>query len=96
MRCREVYVHAVDLDTGVGFGDVPEEVLAALVDDVFRMWDRRGATPAVTVFAGRRTWGSGAVAVSGPLPALVAWLTGRTGGAELASDGPLPDLPAWL
>ncbi|GAA3726550.1 maleylpyruvate isomerase [Spinactinospora alkalitolerans] len=30
MRTREVTVHAVDLDAGVGFGDLPEEVNAAL------------------------------------------------------------------
>lgn len=96
MRCREVYVHAVDLDAGVGFGDVPDEVLAALVDDVFGMWQRRGVTPPVTVFAGERTWGDGAVAVSGSLPAVAGWVTGRTGSDGLESDGPLPELPPWL
>jgi maleylpyruvate isomerase len=34
MRVREVWVHAVDLDTGTSFDDVPHEVCAALVDDV--------------------------------------------------------------
>ena len=96
MRTREVWVHAVDLDTGVGFADVPEDVLAALVDDVFRMWDRRDQVPDVAVFAGDREWGTGALAVAGPLPAVTAWLTGRSDGAGLEADGPLPTLAAWL
>ncbi|NEK56951.1 maleylpyruvate isomerase family mycothiol-dependent enzyme [Geodermatophilus sabuli] len=96
MRCREVYVHAVDLDAGVGFGDVAEEVQAAMVDDVFRMWDRRDQVPDVVVFAGDREWGTGAVAVSGPLPAVTGWLTGRSRGEGLTADGGIPEVPAWL
>jgi maleylpyruvate isomerase len=96
MRCREVWVHAVDLDAGIGFGDVPDDVLAALVGDVFRMWDRRGQAPGVTVFAGERTWGDGKVAVSGSLAAVAGWVTGRTSAAALETDDPLPELPAWL
>jgi maleylpyruvate isomerase len=96
MRCREVWVHAVDLDAGVGFADIPEDVLAALVDDVFRMWDRRDQIPDLAVFAGDREWGTGALAVAGPLPEVTAWLTGRTAGEGLRADGPLPQLAAWL
>ncbi|GAA4611820.1 hypothetical protein GCM10023195_50270 [Actinoallomurus liliacearum] len=33
MRAREVCVHAVDLDHGVGFADLPEDFNAALVAD---------------------------------------------------------------
>lgn len=96
MRCREVWVHAVDLDAGIEFADIPAEVLAALADDVFRMWDRRDQVPDVVVFAGDREWGTGALAVAGPLPAVIAWLTGRSTGEELTADGPVPTLPAWL
>ncbi|MCW2584252.1 MAG: hypothetical protein JWQ53_3042, partial [Klenkia sp.] len=96
MRCREVWVHAVDLDAGVGFDEVPADVGAALVDDVFRMWDRRDEVPDVVLFVGDRTWGTGALAVSGELPAVLAWVTGRSEGADLTADGPLPALPAWL
>jgi maleylpyruvate isomerase len=96
MRCREVWVHAVDLDAGTGFEEVPDAVLAALVDDVFRMWERRGQAPDVTVFAGDHTWGTGTVAVSGPLALVAGWVTGRDSGAALQTDGGLPGLPAWL
>jgi maleylpyruvate isomerase len=96
MRCCEVWVHAVDLDAGVTFGDVPEDVQAALVDEVFRVWDRREQAPDVVLFAGDREWGTGSLAVAGPLPAVTAWVTGRSAGNGLAADGPLPALPGWL
>ena len=96
MRCREVWVHAVDLDSGVGFADCPDDLLVALVDDVFSAWKRRDEVPGITVSAGERTWGSGAVAVSGSPAAVAGWLTGRSDGAGLRSDAPLPGLPRWL
>jgi maleylpyruvate isomerase len=96
MRCSEVVVHAVDLDAGVGFADVDEEVQAAICEEVLAAWARRGETPDVVVFAGDHEWGSGAVAVSGPLPAVTGWLTGRSRGEELSADGDLPALPRWL
>jgi maleylpyruvate isomerase len=96
MRSREVWVHAVDLDAGVDFVDVPEDVLAAVVDDVFRMWEVRDQAPDLAVFAGDREWGTGSLAVAGTLPDVAGWLTGRTSGAALQADGPLPTLAAWL
>ena len=96
MRCIEVVVHAVDLDAGVGFADVAEDVQAAICEAVLAAWARRGETPDVVVFAGDREWGSGAVAVSGPLPAVTGWLTGRNRGEELTADGALPRLPRWI
>ena len=96
MRCREVWVHAVDLDAGVDFGDVPADVLTALVDDVFGTWERRGQAPGVTVFSGNRTWGAGGVAVSGVLAAVAGWVTGRTPGTGLEPGAPLPALAPWL
>lgn len=44
MRAREVCVHAVDLDLGVGFEDLPDNFLRALAADVAR---KRGDVPAV-------------------------------------------------
>lgn len=96
MRCREVWVHAADLDTGATFEDTPQDVLAALVADVFGTWKRRDQAPSLTVVAGNRRWGSGAQAVTGPLPAIAAWLTGRSAGQGLDAAGPLPALPPWL
>ena len=83
LRAREVWVHAIDLDAGIGFADLPDDVLAAVVDDVFRQWDVRDAVPDVMLFAGDREWGTGALAVAGTLPAVTAWITGRSDGADL-------------
>jgi maleylpyruvate isomerase len=96
IRAREVWVHAVDLDAGIGFADVPGDVLAAVVDEVFAAWQRRDEVPALTLVAGDREWGAGDPAVAGALPVAVGWLTGRTTGAGLRADGPLPALPRWL
>jgi len=96
MRCCEVWVHSVDLDAGVGFADIPEDVQAALVDEVFRAWDRRDQAPDVVLFAGEREWGTGSLAVAGSLPDVTAWVTGRSAGEGLTADGPLPTLPAWM
>ncbi|MFQ1003861.1 maleylpyruvate isomerase family mycothiol-dependent enzyme [Modestobacter sp. SSW1-42] len=96
LRAREVWVHAIDLDAGIGFADVPDDVLAAVVDDVFRQWDARDTVPDVALFAGDREWGTGALAVAGTLPAVTAWITGRSDGAGLQADGPLPTLAPWL
>ena len=96
IRAREVWVHAVDLDAGVGFADAPGELLAAVVDEVFAAWSRQGAVPAVTLFAGDREWGSGEPAVAGSLTDVTGWVTGRTAGEGLRCDGPLPALPRWI
>jgi maleylpyruvate isomerase len=106
LRMREVWFHLVDLDVGVGFEDVPDELLEELIDDVVRQYDGRDDVPALTVETtlpdGRqRSWlvASNAdsrpesPAVSGPGPALLAWLTGRSTGSGLT--GVLPDLPRW-
>ncbi|MGV0868546.1 hypothetical protein V6758_04680 [Corynebacterium kalidii] len=34
MRSREVWIHAVDLDTGAGFGDIPGPVLRTLLTEI--------------------------------------------------------------
>jgi maleylpyruvate isomerase len=60
------------------------------------MWDRRDQVPDVVIFAGDREWGTGTLAVAGPLPEVTAWLTGRTMGEGLRADGPLPRLAPWL
>ena len=106
MRSREVYVHAVDLGTGVGFGDLPDGFLVALCDDVVDKRAPDGAGPAALVLvaedAGRR-WelpGDGAgvtsLTVAGPLAEGAAYLAGRPHALRTAAGEPAPDLPPWL
>jgi len=96
MRCREVWVHAADLDAAIGFRDIPDDVLAALVDDVTGTWHRRSQNPALALATPGRTWGSGAVTVTGTLPDIAAWITGRGDADRVSADGFLPSIPPWL
>jgi maleylpyruvate isomerase len=104
LRMREVWVHLVDLDAGVGFDDVPADVHEHLLDDVVGLFAGRADVPTVTVDVAltdgrRRTWhitgGNGAVdgdhTVHGTAPQLLTWLTGRGTGADLT--GGTPALP---
>lgn len=96
MRARESWVHAVDLDVGRRFSDLPEPVLRALVDDVTAFWRRREQDPGLTLAAEGHRWGFGAQLVTGPLAAVTRWVTGRSDGDGLISASALPVLPAWL
>jgi uncharacterized protein (TIGR03083 family) len=97
MRDREVYIHAIDLDAGTRWTDLPAGFLAALLDDVTARRSSKGGGPALAVSADTgHTWevaGDGApVPVSAPLADLAAYLTGRPA-PELKTA---PALPPWL
>jgi maleylpyruvate isomerase len=101
MRDREVWVHAVDLDAGVGFDGYPTDLLAALLDDAAALMS--GRAEAVPVAArtrdGARTWAFGpdpAAFVTADLPDLCAWALGRQGAANARVDPAWPVLPEWL
>lgn len=99
MRAREVMVHAVDLDAGRTFADLPRDFLVALLDDVTGKRSKAPGGPALTLHADEtdHQWsvsGSGdALTVTAPLADLAAWLTGRPHRLDPAG---LPELPAWL
>jgi uncharacterized protein (TIGR03083 family) len=95
MRAREVWVHAADLDAEVTFAALPEELLVALCEDIVA---KRAQAPAVAVVleADGHRWqlpGPDApVRVTGSLPDVAAYLTGRS--HRLADTA--PTLPVWL
>jgi len=62
MRAREVCVHVVDLAAGVGFGDLPDDFVAALCEDILA---KRGLTALPDEVRGQ------------PLADTTAWLAGR-------------------
>lgn len=105
MRVREVWVHTVDLNITT-FDDVPREVCAALVDDVAAAFRARPDCPPVElrIEGDVRTWtlgppgGAEPVVVSGDLPSLAAYATGRPVPGPLYPAGgeSPPKLPAWL
>ncbi len=101
LRAREVYVHAVDLATGLSFAELPAGFRAALCDDVVA---KRGNAPGPALIleaadTGGR-WelpGDGdAVALSGPLAEITAYLTGRAHKLTTAGGDPAPALGPWL
>lgn len=105
MRAREVMVHAVDLQTGVGFDDLPTDFLVALCDDIVAKRSAAVGTeaegPALQLSAtdSDLTWqvsGSGAPArVTGTVAGLAAYLSGR-GSDLVTAEVEVPVLPAWL
>lgn len=106
MRWQEVAVHMVDLDVGIGFGDLPAGHAERLLEMVVGEFTARTDIPPVRLRVelgdGRqRDWelagsllGSDSPNVGGPAPAVLAWLTGRGDGTGLAGSPPI--LPAWI
>jgi maleylpyruvate isomerase len=111
-RAREVWIHAVDLDVGAAFSDMPPPMLTALIADVSAHRATRPGCPRMVL----EDSGSGATVEVGPgpdgddgpagdlgtvrgaAPDLAAWLLGRSNGTGLrTADGTRPGtLPAWL
>ncbi|MFH5880302.1 maleylpyruvate isomerase family mycothiol-dependent enzyme [Arthrobacter sp. NA-172] len=106
MRTREVWVHAVDLDNGASFADIPATVLERLLRDITGAWAARGTDAGLLV----RVTGTdlvfgdaeAAVVVTGPLAGVTQWATGRGTGGVSAGDGgtlgdaPVPSAPKWI
>ena len=108
MRTREVWVHAVDLDNGATFTDIPAPVLARLLADITGAWHTRGTDTGllikVTDQPGGMTFGDTdaetPTVITGPLAAITQWATGRgTHGVEVAGSSvssPVPAAPKWI
>jgi maleylpyruvate isomerase len=100
MRIREVWMHAVDLGSGVTVAAFPAGLVSQLLAEVAVDLGRRGDCPAVLVEADGKSWRLGGAApaprVTGTPAELLAWLTGRGAGRALTSDGLLPTMPPWL
>jgi maleylpyruvate isomerase len=103
LRAREVYVHGVDLATGLSFGDLPGGFLTALCGDVIA---RRGTAPGPAMLLqavdsggrwelpGQREGDT--VTLAGPLAEITAYLTGRAYKLTTAGGEPAPVLGPWL
>jgi maleylpyruvate isomerase len=109
MRTREVWVHAVDLDNGAAFADIPAPVLERLLRDITGAWHTRGTDtgllvkvtdqPAAMIFGD--TGAESPLVISGPLAAIAQWATGRgTSGVTATGSGATredaPAAPKWI
>lgn len=103
MRSREVWLHAVDLDSGARLDQIPHEVLTRLIGDVHRTWTSRGeSVPALVAADSTDSWvdGTPGPVVTGSLADLAGWVTGRLSAADLGRlqwDGGAPAAaPRWI
>ncbi|WP_427017493.1 maleylpyruvate isomerase family mycothiol-dependent enzyme [Pseudarthrobacter sp. P1] len=99
MRTREVWIHAVDLDNGATFADIPAPVLARLLADITGAWHTRGTDTGLIIRASGPsgangdvltfgdTGNPGAVTVAGDLAAVAAWAAGRSADGATATTG---------
>jgi maleylpyruvate isomerase len=102
MRTREVWLHAVDLQSGTRFSDIPQPVLRRLLDDVVGLWGQRDEPPGwrlVEQGAASQTWESKqpeTFEVRGDLTSLASWATGR-GSRGIQFCGTQPrTAPRWI
>lgn len=106
MRSREVWMHAIDLDNGASFADIPAPVLERLLADITGAWKIRGtdAGLVVKVAGSGLSFGDTTAAdptiITGALPGVVEWAAGRgTSGVSAsgpAANGTVPAAPKWI
>lgn len=105
-RLREVEIHHVDLDVGYTPAHWPAEWVARSLPDIAEGLADREDYPALLLrcedtdreIPVRPSAAAEATTVSGPEPALLAWLIGRSAGDGLGVEPtgtPLPALPKW-
>jgi maleylpyruvate isomerase len=109
MRTREVWMHAVDLDNGATFTDIPVPVLERLLTDITGAWHTRGTDTGllIKVTGTELTFGDTSAQnptiITGPLAAVVEWAAGRghggvtaNGPGVAATNGAVPAAPKWI
>ncbi|MFC4950622.1 maleylpyruvate isomerase family mycothiol-dependent enzyme [Pseudonocardia sp. GCM10023141] len=102
LRAREMWIHAIDLDVGASFADLPTPMLTELLTEVAAALSSKPGCPSLRLEAATGTWTvggpDGASVVTGTAPELAAWLLGRSRGRELRCNAgrTLPIVPRWL
>ena len=108
MRTREVWLHAVDLDSGASIDDFPANLVDHLLANVLSAWRNRQAAEDVPNFVlvptdQGATRGVGAlddpeaIFLRGTAVDLTRWATGRGFlGITAESGGPVPTAPRWI
>lgn len=108
LRTREVWLHAVDLDSGASFDDFPPSFTDHLLANVLSSWRSRQTEEGIPNFVLTPTdrgapKGVGgidapdAVVLRGTAVDLTRWATGRGYfGITAESGGPVPSAPRWI
>jgi maleylpyruvate isomerase len=104
MRTREVWVHAVDLDNGATFADIPTPVLSRLLKDITGAWKARGTDKdlVLKVDGAQHLSELGDLdsnnpeIVSGTLTDITAWAGGRPAAGIGSSKQEKPVAPHWI
>jgi maleylpyruvate isomerase len=107
MRTREVWTHAIDLDNGATFADIPAPILTRLLQDITGAWKTRGTDTGlhITTTDTHQTYGDTTTQnpthITGTLPGIVQWATGRgTNGVTATHNGApqaeAPAAPKWI
>jgi maleylpyruvate isomerase len=101
MRCRESWIHGVDLACGAWFDEFPEALVDALLDDVTAKLAERDSCPGVVLAPvdRDRMWpfgGPDPATVRGTAGDLLGWLLGRPVRPDSTLDADRPELPRWL
>jgi len=96
MRTREVWLHAVDLNNGATFHDIPAPVLERLLTDITGAWKNRGTDTGlvITIDNSPKHYGDtanpNATVVTGSLEDIARWAAGR------GTIPTTPDAPTWI
>lgn len=99
LRAREIWIHAVDLDSGATFADIPAIVLRSLLDDVVGAWQTRHLGSGIMLEVDGRepvhvdSSSPTLTTVTGSLASVVRWATGR---GSTGIDAATPEPPRWL
>lgn len=104
MRSREVWVHAVDLDNGATFDQIPTNILERLLTDITTAWKNRGddrnlllkIIDAPTVSELGDLDSSDPNVITGTLPAVTAFACGRNNQNVTSSKHETAIAPRWI
>lgn len=111
MRLREVWIHAVDLNNGALWSDIPVPISQRLLEDVLQLWRRRdGDDRYILRDSAENVWPSGhsrnerSILIQGDLPDLLAWTLGRISNDRLShleafshiGHVEVPKAPRWI
>lgn len=104
MRTREIWVHAVDLDNGATFDQIPADVLERLLKDITSAWKARGqdkdlllkiaGAPTVTELGD--TASPDPDIITGTLAEITAFASGRSTHGITSSKTTSPTALRWI